>query len=215
MKVGIIGSADVGQALGTGFHSEGHEVMIGSRHTGKEDLVNWEKKHKGAKLGSFKEAAAFGDIVVLAVGGDVVENAIELAGGENLSGKIVIDVTNPISKDAKPEDGVLKFFTTQDESLMERLQKQNPKAKFVKSFNIIGSDLMYKPKLKGGPPTMFICGNDEGAKKKVTDILIAFGFEVEDMGTAKAAGCIESLCVLWCIPGFLKNQWSHAFKLLK
>jgi len=214
MKVGILGSSVVGQALGKGFLSEGHEVMIGTRDTSKESLVNWQKENPTVKLGSFADTAKFGELIVLAVSGDAAKKVIEQAGKENFSNKAVIDTTNPIAK-APPENGVLKFFTSLDRSLMEDLQKLLPDAKFVKAFNSVGNTLMYKPKFSGTKPTMFICGNDEAAKKTVTDILSAFGHETEDMGKAEAARAIEPLCILWCIPGFLRNQWSHAFKLLK
>ena len=214
MKVGILGSADVGQTLGKAFLTEGYEVMIGTRNTSKEDLVKWQKENSSAKLGSFADTAKFGELLVLAVSGDAAEKVIGQAGKENFANKIVIDATNPIAK-APPENGVLKFFTSLDRSLMEDLQKLLPDAKFVKAFNSVGNDFMYKPNFPGGKPTMFICGNDDGAKKKVTDILTAFGFETEDMGKAEAARAIEPLSILWCIPGFIRNQWTHAFKLLK
>jgi predicted dinucleotide-binding enzyme len=214
MKVGILGSSEVGQTLGKAFLTEGHEIMIGTRNVSKEDLVKWQKENPSAKLGSFADTAKFGEIIVLAVSGDAAENVITLAGKENFSNKVVIDATNPITK-APPENGVLKFFTSLDKSLMEDLQKSLPSAKFVKAFNSVGSSFMYKPKFPGGKPTMFICGNDEAAKKTVTEILTAFGFETEDMGKVEAARAIEPLAILWCIPGFIRNQWTHAFKLLK
>jgi predicted dinucleotide-binding enzyme len=214
MKVGILGSAAVGQALGKAFLAEGNEVMIGTRDVSKDSLVKWQKENPTAKLGSFADATKFGELIVLAVSGDVAEKVIELAGKENFSNKVVIDTTNPIAK-APPENGVLKYFTTLDRSLMENLQKLLPNAKFVKAFNSVGNAVMYKPNFSGTRPTMFICGNDEGAKKTVTDILNSFGHETEDMGKAEAARAIEPLCMLWCIPGFLRNQWTHAFKLLK
>lgn len=214
MNVGILGSADVGQALGSAFISEGHKVMIGTRDTSKASLVAWQKQHTDAKLGSFADAARFGELLVLAVSGDVAKTVINLAGEENFSKKIVIDTTNPIEK-GPPENGVLKYFTGPNNSLMEDLQKLLPDAKFVKAFNSVGNAFMYKPNFPGGKPTMFICGNDDEAKKKVTDFLTAFGFETEDMGKAEAARAIEPLCILWCIPGFIRNNWNHAFKLLK
>ena len=214
MKVGILGSAAVGQALGKAFLAEGNEVMIGTRDVSKDSLVKWQKENPTAKLGSFADATKFGELIVLAVSGDVAEKVIELAGKENFSNKVVIDPTNPIAK-APPENGVLKYFTSLDRSLMEDLQKLLPDAKFVKAFNSVGNAVMYKPKFSEGRPTMFICGNDESAKETVTDILNSFGHETEDMGKAEAARAIEPLCMLWCIPGFLRNQWTHAFKLLK
>ena len=125
----------------------------------------------------------------------------------------MIDATNPIA-DAPPVNGVLKFFTSLDESSMERLQREHPRAHFVKAFNSAGSGCMVNPQFKGGRPTMFICGNDEAAKQTVARILDQFGWETADMGKAEAARAIEPLCMLWCIPGFLRNDWSHAFKLL-
>jgi len=214
MKVGILGSGEVGRALGKAFLTEGYEVMIGTRDTSKAGLVKWHKENAGAKLGSFADAAKFGELLVFSVGGDVAQKVIELAGKENFSGKVVIDTTNPIAK-APPQNGVLKYFTSLDRSLMEDLQSAIPSAKFVKAFNIIGSSAMYKPKFAGGKPTMFICGNDDSAKKIVAEILTVFGFETEDMGKAEAARAIEPLAILWCIPGFIRNQWNHAFKLLK
>jgi 8-hydroxy-5-deazaflavin:NADPH oxidoreductase len=214
MKVGILGSSAVGQTLGKAFLSEGYEVMIGTRDTSKEDLVKWQKENTSGKLGSFADTAKFGEIIVLAVSGDAAEKVIAQSGKENFSNKLVIDATNPIEK-APPENGVLKFFTSLDRSLMEDLQKLLPDAKFVKAFNCVGHALMYKPDFAGNKPTMFICGNDEGAKKIVTGILTSFGYETEDMGKIEAARAIEPLCILWCIPGFIRNQWTHAFKLLK
>ena len=136
------------------------------------------------------------------------------AGANNVTGKTVIDVTNPIA-DAPPVNGVLKFFTTLDDSLMERLQGEFPAARLVKAFNSVGAAAMVNPQFKGGPPTMFMCGNDEDAKKTVKGILDQFGWQAEDLGGAEAARAIEPLCMLWCIPGFQKQDWVHAFKMLR
>jgi predicted dinucleotide-binding enzyme len=214
MKIGIIGSAAVGQVLAKAFKSESHDVMLGTRNTSKEEVVKFKNENADIKIGTFKDTAAFGEILVLATGGTVIEEAIKLAGMENFSNKVVIDATNPIAP-APPVNGVLKFFTSLEDSLMERIQKLIPDAKVVKAFNSVGNALMYKPKLKGGTPTMFICGNDDAAKKIVTDILTAFEWETEDLGKAEAARAIEPLCILWCIPGFLKNDWIHAYKVLR
>jgi len=214
MKVGIIGSGIVGRVLAKGFLNEGHQVIMGTRNSSKEDVVKWKNANQNGLLGSFKDAAQFGEIIVLAVSGLVVEDAINLAGKSHLSNKIIIDATNPIAT-VPPDNGVLKFFTTLEESLMEKIQKQLPDAKIVKAFSCVGNALMYKPNFNGILPTMFICGNDDPAKKTVTDILTSFGWETEDMGKVEAARVIEPLCILWCIPGFIRNQWTHAFKLLK
>lgn len=212
-KIGILGSGPVGQALAAGFIKHGFEVTIGTRDIGK--LSEWkEKAGKDAHVGSFSEAASFGNIIVLAAKGTKAKEAIDMAGIGNLNGKIVIDTTNPIA-DAPPINGVLKYFTTMDKSLMEELQETFPKAHFVKAFNSIGYAFMVNPDFDGIKPTMFICGNDDNAKKEVAHITDLFGFETEDLGKAEAARAIEPLCILWCIPGFLRNDWQHAFKLLK
>ena len=177
-------------------------------------MVKWKSANEHGQTGSFSEAAVFGELLILAAGGTVITSAIEKAGVENFNGKTVIDATNPIAA-APPLNGVLQFFTGPNESLMEKIQALLPGAKLVKAFNSVGSALMYKPGFSGIAPTMFICGNDEGAKKTVTDILTAFGWETEDMGKANAAAAIEALCMLWCIPGLARNEWTHAFKLLK
>ena len=130
-----------------------------------------------------------------------------------MKGKVVIDVCNPI-KEVPPVNGVLRFFTNHDESLMERLQKEFGEARFVKAFNSVGAGQMVNPKYAGGVPTMFICGNDSGAKEVVKGVLKEFGWEVADMGKVEAARAIEPLCMLWCIRGFLEGKWDHAFKML-
>ncbi len=210
--IGILGSGIVGQVLASGFLKHGYDVMIGTRDASK--LNDWKGKNIKGKVGSFEGAAKFGNIIVLAAKGNVAENTLKLAGIANLDGKTVIDATNPIDE-APPQNGVLKFFTSLDDSLMERLQKSYPRARFVKAFNSVGNAFMVNPDFSGIKPTMFICGNDDAAKKEVALILTRFGWEAEDMGKAEAARAIEPLCMLWCIPGFIRNQWTHAFKLLK
>ena len=212
MKIGIIGSGDVARTLAAGFLKHGYEVTVGTREAGK--LADFAKANPQAKIGRFADAAKFGEIVVLAVKGSVASKALEAAGATNLAGKIVIDVTNPIA-DTPPENGVLKYFTSLESSLMEQLQKQFADAHFVKAFNSVGSPAMVNPQFKGGKPSMFIAGNDAGAKKIVGGILDQFGWEVEDMGGAEAARAIEPLCILWCIPGFARNDWFHAYKVLR
>jgi predicted dinucleotide-binding enzyme len=213
MKVGVIGSGDVGKALAAGFLKHGHEVMVGTREPAK--LTEWLKANPNAKVGSLSETAAFGDVVVLAVKGSVASEALRAAGSQNLEGKLVIDACNPIA-DAPPVNGVLKYFTTFDQSLMEQLQEEFPGAHLVKAFSSVGNRQFANPRYEGGVrPTMFICGNDEAAKAIATRILDQFGWETADMGKVEAARAIEPLCMLWCILGFTKNEWTHAFKLLR
>lgn len=212
-KIGVLGSGQVGETLANGFLKHGYEVMRGSREPSKLDA--WKSgAGAGASTGTFAEAAKFGEAVVLAVKGTAAESAIEGAGVENLAGKVVIDTTNPIA-DSPPTKGVLTYFTGPNESLMERLQNKASGAHFVKAFSSVGNGLMVNPDFGGTKPSMFICGNDADAKTSVGKILEQFGWEVEDMGPAEAARAIEPLCTLWCLPGFTRNSWSHAFKLLK
>ena len=212
-RVGVIGSAVVGQVLADGFLKHGYEVMRGSRDPAK--LEEWRQRAgAGAAVGTFEEAARFGDMVVLAVKGAAAEHAVQLCGPDNLAGKTVMDATNPIAE-RPPEHGVLRFFTTLDESLMERLQRLAPEARFVKCFSCVGNALMVDPDFGGTRPTMFLCGNSDEAKREVTAVLDEFGHEAADMGGVEGARAIEPLCILWCIPGFLRNEWTHAFKLLR
>jgi predicted dinucleotide-binding enzyme len=211
MKVGVLGSGDVARALGGGFLKHGHEVMMGTRTAAK--LSDWAGQHPKARVEGFAAAAKFGELVVLAVKGTAAADALRSAGSSALAGKVVVDATNPIADDP-PANGVLKFFTSLDESLMERLQREFSSARLVKAFNSVGSASMVNPEFKGGRPTMFLCGNDDAAKKTVIGVLEQFGWEAADMGKAEAARAIEPLCMLWCIPGFLRNDWRHAFKLL-
>jgi predicted dinucleotide-binding enzyme len=211
MKVGVLGSGDVAKALAAGFLKHGHQTMVGTRDTAK--LAEWHRGNPKAQLGSFSETAEFGEVLILAVKGSVAADVLRAAGSANLAGKLVMDACNPIA-DAPPTNGVLKFFTTLDDSLMERLQKEFPDAHFVKAFNSVGNAQMVNPQYKAGKPTMFICGNDEAAKKTTAEILDQFGWETADMGKVESARAIEPLCMLWCVLGFTKNEWTHAFKLL-
>lgn len=212
MKIGILGSGDVAKTLAAGFLKHGHDVMVGTREPAK--LADWAATQAAVRIGSFADTAAFGDIALLAVKGGAAEAALKAAdASRHLAGKVVIDATNPIA-DAPPDNGVLRFFTTLDDALMERLQRAHPAVKFVKAFNSVGAALMIDPQLPGGRPTMFICGDDAAAKTTVTQLLAEVGWDSADMGVAAAARAIEPLSMLWCIPGFLRNDWVHAFKLV-
>jgi 8-hydroxy-5-deazaflavin:NADPH oxidoreductase len=212
MKIGVLGSGVVGQVLADGLLKHGHEVMRGSRDPAR--LQAWRASAgPRAQVGTFAEAAGFGALVVLAVKGTAAVAAVA-ACHEPLAGKVVLDTTNPIAE-APPVNGVLQFFTGPGDSLLERLQARVPAARFVKAFSCVGNALMVDPKLPGGPPTMFICGQDEGARRQAATLVEQLGWQVEDLGAAEAARAIEPLCMLWCIPGFRQNRWDHAFKLLR
>lgn len=211
MNIGIIGSGEVGTTLGAGFLSHGYGVMIGTRDPSK--LSEWVAANPGAQVGSSADAAHFGEAIVLAVKGTAALDALKLAGTEALAGKTVMDTTNPLSE-MPPVNGVLHSFTDLNSSLMERLQSEYPRANFVKVFNSVGSAKMVNPNYSAGRPTMFICGRDASSKKFVSEVLDAFGWEALDMGNVEAARAIEPLAVLWCIRGFLNDEWTHAFKVL-
>lgn len=209
-RVGVLGSGNVGRTLASGFKAHGYDVRIGSRTPGK--LAPFSAT-AGVSAGTFAEVAGWGELLVLSVHGAAAKEALGLAGPANLAGKTVIDTTNPLS-DAPPVDGVLQMFTGPNNSLLEELQQAFPDVHFVKAFNSVGNARMVNPEFKGGPPTMFYCGNDPGAREQVRRVLEQFGWEPADMGTAVAARAIEPLAQLWCIPGFRQNHWTHAFRVL-
>lgn len=210
-RIGILGSGDVGKTLAKGLKAHGYTVRIGSRTGGKLDAFTVET---GIANDDFAGVAAWAEGLVLAVAGRAAAEALDGAGRANLTGKWIMDVTNPIEV-SPPEDGVLRFFTGPNDSLMEQLQAAFPDAHFVKAFSSVGNAKMVNPNYAGGPPTMFYCGNDASAKQSVAKIITEFGWEPWDMGTAKAARAIEPLCMLWCIPGFREHSWTHAFKMLR
>jgi predicted dinucleotide-binding enzyme len=210
-KFGVLGSGQVAQVLAKGLKAHGYEVRIGSRSPQKLTAF---VAAAGLKAGTFAEVAAWAEGLVLAVLGRAAEEALRLAGAGNLKGKLVVDATNPIS-DEPPVDGVLRFFTGPNDSLLERLQAAFPEARLVKAFNSVGNAFMVNPAFPGGKPTMFYCGNDTQAKTVVARIIDQFGWEGADMGTATAARALEPLCQLWCIPGLREGRWNHAFRLLR
>lgn len=212
MKIGIIGSGVVGQQLGLGFIRLGHVVKIGTRD--KTKLSGWQKEagEKGT-AGNFSEAANFGEIIILATSWRGTENAINLAGKENFSNKILIDVTNPLefSVGVPP-----KLKSAPGESGGEKIQKILPDAKVVKAFNTINAYIMCSPKREEGLPDLFIAGNDEDAKKKVGSFAKDWGWNsIIDMGDISKAFLLEAFAQLWIEYGFKYNNWTHAFKLLK
>jgi predicted dinucleotide-binding enzyme len=215
MKIGIIGTGIVGRTLATGFLNLGHDVLLGTRNIQKEEVKKYLVENSRVLAGSFNDAAKFGDMIVLAVAGKIAKEAIDMTEKVNFSGKTIIDTTNPISQEPA-QNGVLRYFTPQNDSLGEEIQRWLPDAHVVKCFNSVGNVFMTNGNQFGNIlPTMFICGNNPEAKQKVTEILTAFNWETEDCGMIEASRAIESLCVLWCIPGFLHNKWMHAFKLLR
>jgi 8-hydroxy-5-deazaflavin:NADPH oxidoreductase len=208
---GVLGSGEVGQVLAKGLKDHGYEVRIGSRTPAK--LADYSKQN-GIESGTFAVVGQWAEALVLSVKGDAAEQVLALVGKSSLAGKLIIDTTNPLT-DEPPEQGVLHSFTGLNESLMERLQRAYPEGRFVKAFNCVGSARMVDPDFGGVRPTMFYCGDDANAKATVARVLDQFGWEAADMGGAVGARAIEPLAVLWCIPGFLQDSWTHAFKLLR
>lgn len=211
MKIGIIGSGEVGQRLGDGFIELGHTVKIGTRDPQK--VAAWVEKHGDkASAGSFSEAAAFGkDMVAIATLWTGTQSAIEMAGPANFAGKVVMDVTNPLDFSSTPP----KLAIGHTDSAGETVQRLLPDARVVKAFNTVGNPLMLHPDFAGGRPTMFVCGNDDSAKDLVRDIAFSLGWETLDVGGIEGSRLLEPLAMLWVVHYFRTKNGNHAFKLLR
>lgn len=214
LKIGIIGTGDVGKALGNGFVSRGHDVKMGSRDAKNERMAAWVKA-AGARAsgGTFADAAAFGDVIVLATSWSGTKAAIDAAGAASFDGKVVIDATNPLVVTPGAPPGLALGHT---DSGGEQVQRWLPKARVVKCFNIVGNAHMVDPKFDGGPPDMFIGGNDADAKKTVNDICVSFGWPpVVDLGGIEASRLLEPMCIAWVLYAIRNKSSNHAFKLLR
>jgi len=214
MKVGILGTGDVGRTLGNAFLATGHQVMMGSREAANEKALAWVQgagAGSAASTGTFADAAKFAEVAVLALSWTGTENALKLAGAENLAGKVIIDAINPLNFGARGPELALGF----SDSAGEQVQRWLPGARVVKAFNSVGYAQMFKPEFPDGPPDMFICGNNDAAKKTVTDILMSFGWSTVDVGGIEGARLLEPLCILWINYAMRAQSYSHAFKLLR
>jgi predicted dinucleotide-binding enzyme len=209
MKIGILGSGNVGQSLAKGLKGLGHDVVIGSSAGNKLAAFSAET---GVVEKKFADAVTGADVVIVALKGQGAEEIVRGLAG-SLAGKVVLDATNPIAGEAK--GGIVPYFTGPNDSLLQRLQKAAPGAKFVKCFNSVAAHLMVKPHFKSGTPAMFICGDDADAKATTTKLLAELGWAAEDVGGSEAGNAVEALCQLWCAPGFLRNDWSHAYAVLR
>jgi 8-hydroxy-5-deazaflavin:NADPH oxidoreductase len=213
MNIGILGTGDVGRALGNAFIALGHQVKMGSRDAHNEKAVAWASTSGiDASTGTFADAAKFGDVVVLALSWSGAENALKLADPENFAGKVVIDAMNPLHYESGKPPALVIGHT---DSAGEHVQRWLPSARVVKAFNIVGFAHMFKPDFPGGPPDMFICGNDDAAKQTVTAILKDFGWSTIDIGGIEGSRVLEPLCILWVGYGMRTGTWNHAFKLLR
>jgi predicted dinucleotide-binding enzyme len=213
MRIGVLGTGEVGRVLGAGFASHGHQVMIGSRDPKQEKVRTWVKATgAAASAGTFAEAAAFGEVAVLATSWEGAESALALAGPEPLDGKVVIDVTNPLdfSQGVPP-----RLAVAGNDSAGETVQRRLPGARVVKAFNIVGNPHMVHPQFPGGPPDMFICGDDDAAKGTVTGLLESFGWPVMDLGGIAASRYLEAMAMVWILYFFKTGNGNHAFKMLR
>ena len=212
MKIGILGTGEVGQSLARGFLGLGHEVMIGSREAGGEKLAKaLAAVGGGARGGTFAEAAAFGELVALCCLGVAIESVLGLAGANNLEGKVLIDATNPLdfSRGFPPRLAALA-----DGSAGQLVQRLAPGARVVKAFNTAGNHTYVNPTYPGGPPDMFICGNDDSAKATVADLCKRLGWGTVDVGGIESSHYLEAMCIVWVLHGARSGQWGHAFKML-
>ena len=212
-RVGVLGSGQVGRRLAAGFASRDHAVMIGSRDPDKPELSEWlAGDGVGTESGTFAETASHGELLVLALLGTAAEQAIAEAGAENFSGKVVIDAMNPLDfSDGFPP----KLAISGEDSLGEQVQRLLPDAKVVKAFNIIGNPYFVEPRFSEGQPTMLIAGNDQDAKRAVTDVLADFGWpDPVDIGGIEGSRELEAICIAWVKIGGARGAWDHGFKLL-
>lgn len=188
-------------------------MKLGTRKPDEPKMGRWVKQAGGkASAGTFADAARFAELAVLATRWDGTENALKLADPKHLAGKVVIDVTNPLQFTPNAPPGLAVGFT---DSGGEQVQRWLPGAKVVKAFNIVNAAFMYKPRLPGGPPDMFICGNDAAAKRTVTEICQAFGWPVTDIGGIEGARLLEPLAVLYVAIAVRAGRWDAAWKLLR
>jgi predicted dinucleotide-binding enzyme len=214
-KVGILGSGEVARSLAIGFATLGHHVMLSNRDKPQPELLNWAQRTSPLiQAGSFMDAAAFGELLVLATYGLATEQAIRRGGIEHFDQKLVLDTTNPLdfSSGFPPTlaGGV-------GDSGGERIQRLLSQSKVVKVFNTVGNKIMFKPQFVGGRPDMFICGDSIDAKIEVVDLLDGFGWNAVDVGAMDSAHYLEAMAMVWILSAsYAKPQrWEQAFKMLQ
>lgn len=213
MKIGVLGTGDVGRVLGNGFLKLGHEVKMGSRDAANEKAAAWVAgAGPKASAGSFADTAKWADLIAIATLWGGTENALLLAGPDNFANKIAIDATNPLNF---PEGKPIELALGHTDSGGEQVQRWLPKAQVVKAFNTVGHGHFWQPDFPGGPPDMFICGNDAAAKTAVIEILKGFGWPAIDIGGMEGARLLEPMCILWVGYAMKHGSYNHAFKLLR
>lgn len=196
MKIAVLGTGSVGMAIAGKLHQLGHEVQMGSRSADNEKAVGWVAK-SGARAsnGTFAEAAKFGELIVLCLNGAATMDALQMAGIDHFTGKVVIDITNPLdfSKGMPPT-----LFVSNTDSLGEEIQRALPEARVVKTLNTVTADLMVNPSLVSGEIDMMLCGNDEKSKQEVSALLHNFGWKsLIDLGGIQSSRYLESYVLLW------------------
>ncbi|MGY1672128.1 NADPH-dependent F420 reductase [Geodermatophilus sp. SYSU D00710] len=200
MRIAVLGSGQVGQALARGYPRYGHDVVVGTRQAAVGDLP----------VARPEDAVRGADLVVLAVRGDAAVDLVT-ALAPRLEGTVLVDATNPLDSSS----GAPALFVGTDDSLGERVQRAAPGARVVKAYNTVGNALMVDPQLPGGPPTMFVAGDDPAAKDLVTGLLRNTGWDVADLGGITASRWLEGLCMAWVAYGATHGTWGHAFRLLR
>lgn len=210
MKVGILGSGAVGQAMAKGFLSEGHEVWLATRTPDSEKGAQLKSDIPDATIADFATAAREAELAILCVKWEGANDAIRAAGAENLAGKVVMDTSNLI----KQEAGVLVYAGDSAKSGAEQVQDWLANSRVVKAFNTVGAATMYKPDFGGQVPTMFLAGDDAEAKQQVSVSIRLFGWEPLDVGKLIAARNLEPMALLWINNSIASGTPQHAFKML-
>jgi NADPH-dependent F420 reductase len=195
MRIGILGTGHVGMSLASGFARVGHEVMLGSRNPSAEKVAAWLAATPGGRVGTYREAAEFGEVVVTALPGRLAAETIESIGADAFAGRIVIETSNPVGFGP---DGAEAVYP-EDDSAAEHIQRLLPDARVVKAFNQIDAGRMTTPEVGSGPDRIRICGNDEDAKRVVTELVGQFGWQVRDLGELSVARKLERGVVDWFV----------------
>ncbi len=212
MRFAVLGSGQVGRALGAGLIRHGHDVLMGSRDPSAEQVVAWagEVGDRGRAV-SYEEAATEAEIACVATAWSGTENALTLAGASHLADKVVIDVTNPFGRGPSG----MTLVTGSDDSAGEQVQRWLPQSRVVKTWNTVNNQHMIDPEIPGGPGDMFLCGNDDEAKQTVSDLLRECGWPPLDVGGIESSRMLESLALLWVTYAISHGSSDHAFKLLR
>jgi 8-hydroxy-5-deazaflavin:NADPH oxidoreductase len=213
MKIGILGSGEVGRTLAAGLAARGHEVFLGTRQPSAGRIADWQRNAgKGVRVGTFGETASAGELLILAINWGGMQNALGLAGAGSFKGKIVIDATNPLDfNDIRSP----RLAITDGTSAGEQIQRWLPESMVVKAFNHIGALHMVNPDFPGGPPDMLICGNSRDAKNRVRLLAESLGWPVSDVGPIEMSRHLESLALLWIVHSISTGDREHAFKILE